>query len=161
MINRQLNKLLSLLVITVILVSCGHNKAYYYEFRELSKEGWAVNDLCKYETELNDTTQAYNIYIDVRHQGNYPYQNLWLFVSRMSPDSTIVNDTIACDLADYSGKWLGKGSGSVYLFSVPYTQFDVKASGKYVFGIRHGMRNEILKGISAIGLRIELQHGEE
>lgn len=161
MINRLLTKLLTLFLMSVLMVSCGHNKAHYYEFRELSQEGWAVNERCNFETELNDTVRGYNIYVDVRHQGNYPYQNLWLFVERMSPDSTVVNDTIACDLADYTGKWLGKGSGSVYLFSVPYENFQIEVPGNYVFGIRHGMRDEILKGISAIGLRIELQNGEE
>jgi len=161
MINRPLTKLLKLFLMAALLVSCSHNKSHYYEFRELSQEGWAVNERCNFEAELNDSVGGYNIYVDVRHQGNYPYQNLWLFVERMSPDSAVVNDTIACDLADYSGKWLGKGSGSVYLFSAPYAQFEIKAPGKYVIGIRHGMRDEVLKGISAIGLRIELQHGEE
>lgn len=161
MINRQLISLLAFLVIATLLVSCGGNKALYYEFRELSADGWSMSESCNYELDLKDTTQLYEIYVDVRHSGTYSYQNLWLFVERISPDSTVVNDTIACDLADYTGKWLGDGSGSVYLFTAPYLQFDAKEPGKYAFNIKHGMRDENLKGISAIGLRIEIQHGEE
>lgn len=142
-----------------LFVSCGP-KAAYFEFREISPEGWAMNSVCNYDVVL-DTVHTYTMMVDIRHAGNYPYQNLWLFAERMSPDSTVVRDTIACELADDKGKWLGKGSGSVYLFTVPYYQGKADMSGKYTFAIRHGMRNENLQGIYAIGLRVESQDGEK
>ena len=159
--NQQLvSKLLILFVVTEVFVSCGH-RALYNEFRKLPPEGWPINNSCNYVVEFADTTQLYDVFIDIRHAGNYPYQNLWLFVERLSPDSTVAIDTIACEMADYTGRWLGKGSGSVYLLTVPYRQSEVVETGKYTYKIRQGMWDEVLKGIYAIGLRLEFQHGEE
>ncbi|MEA4936964.1 MAG: gliding motility lipoprotein GldH [Paludibacter sp.] len=149
----------TLWIVVAFFASCGH-KAKYFEFREISPEGWTINTVCNYDVVM-DTMQTYNVVVDIRHAGNYPYQNLWLFAERMSPDSTVVRDTISCDLADYTGKWLGQGSGSVYLFSVPYHKGKVVVPGKYTYTIRHGMRDENLQGIYAIGLRVESQNGEK
>jgi gliding motility-associated lipoprotein GldH len=159
-IRLPINTLLLLLFIAIVSVSCG-KKPVYNEFRMIPAEGWQVKDYCDYEVELNDTTQLFNLYVNIRHAGNYPYQNLWLFVERMSPDSTVEKDTLECDLTDYSGKWLGEGSGSVYLLKVPFQQQKIELQGKYIFKIAHGMREEVLTGVHAIGLRIESQDGEE
>jgi gliding motility-associated lipoprotein GldH len=159
-IRLPISTLLLLLFIAIVSVSCG-KKPVYNEFRMIPAEGWQVDSRCDFEVDMNDTTQLFNLYVDVRHSGNYPYQNLWLFVERMSPDSTVVKDTIACDLADYKGKWLGVGSGSIYLLTVPYLQQKVEIQGKYIFKIVHGMRDEVLHGVHAIGLRIESEDGEK
>jgi gliding motility-associated lipoprotein GldH len=151
---------LLLLITAIIFLSC-EQKPVYNEFRITSPKGWEIGSRCEFEVALQDTTPLYDVYLSVRHAGNYPYQNLWLFVERVSPDSTIVNDTIACGLTDYRGKWSGRGSGSVYLQTVPYRQWKVGMSGKYVFKIKHGMRDEALKGVHAIGLRIESRDGEK
>jgi len=155
-----ISAILLLFIIAIIFISCD-KKPVYNEFRMIPAEEWLVNSRCDFEVELKDTTQLFNLYVNIRHSGDYPYQNLWLFVERMSPDSTVVKDTIACDLADYTGKWLGEGSGSVYLLTVPYQQLKVETQGKYVFRIVHGMRDEMLHGVHAIGLRIESQDGEK
>lgn len=155
-----ISTLLLLLFIAIVFISCG-KKPVYNEFRMIPAEGWRVNSHCDFEVEMNDTTQLFNVCVNVRHSGDYPYQNLWLFVERISPDSTVIKDTIACDLADYKGKWLGEGSGSVYLLTIPYQQQKVEKQGKYMFKIVHGMRDELLKGVHAVGLRIESQDGEK
>lgn len=159
-IRLPISTLLLLLFITIVFVSCG-KKPVYNEFRMIPAEGWQINNPCDFEVEMNDTIQLFNLFVNVRHAGDYPYQNLWLFIERMSPDSTVVKDTIACNLADYNGKWLGEGSGSVYLLKVPFQQLKIELQGKYIFKIVHGMRDQVLQGVHAIGLRIESQDGEK
>jgi gliding motility-associated lipoprotein GldH len=74
--------------------------------------------LCAFEFDVEDSLSEYNFTVNVRHRANYPYQNMWLFVQQISPDSSIVNDTIEFYLADNRGKWLGKGIGAVYTMPV-------------------------------------------
>lgn len=141
-------------------MSCAH-EMMYNEFRVISPSGWTANTQCVFEVKMTDTTQVYDLHINVRYGGDYPYQNLCLYVQRMSPDSTLSNDTISCNLADKSGKWLGIGSGSVYLLPVPFRPWIAKQQGSYIFKIKHGMSDKYLKGVYAIGLRIGLQDGKE
>ncbi|MDO9634757.1 MAG: gliding motility lipoprotein GldH [Paludibacter sp.] len=145
--------------VMLFFVACA-KKAVFNEFKLIAPAGWSADSICAFEMEVNEPDLRYNLFLNVRHTGAYPYQNLWLFVEKQSPDSILFNDTIACNLADHTGKWLGAGSGSVYLLSVPYQQqFD--SPGVYTYKIRHGMREDNLKGINAIGLRLAYQYGKE
>lgn len=152
---------LILLVAAFLLVSCVRQSAYN-EFSLVSPHGWRADSVCVFQVDMKDTVNSYNLTVHVRHTSAYPYQNLWLFVEQLSPDSQLVRDTISCTLADHTGKWLGTGSGSVYLYSVPLkmqNRFD--KPGSYHFGVVHGMRDEILTGIQAVGLRLENHHGKK
>ncbi|HRR62823.1 MAG TPA: gliding motility lipoprotein GldH, partial [Paludibacteraceae bacterium] len=73
------------------------------------------------------------------------------------PHSTLpIKDTIECYLADIHGKWLGSGVGNVFEMPVLYKQNECfKQSGTYTFQIIQGMRNEVLPGISNVGLKVE------
>ena len=96
------------------------------------------------------------MYVNVRNRGGYPYQNLWLFLRKISPDKILTKDSIECYLADQRGKWLGSGIGSIMEMPVLYQQ-NVKflKSGTYDYKIGHGMRDSILLGINDIGIRVE------
>jgi gliding motility-associated lipoprotein GldH len=79
-----------------------------------------------------------------------------MFLSRMSPDSLLTNDSIECYLADQRGKWLGSGIGSIMEMPVLYQQkIRFKKVGVYHYKIAHGMRDSILSGINDIGMRVE------
>jgi gliding motility-associated lipoprotein GldH len=65
-------------------------------------------------------------------------------------------DTLECELADYSGKWYGKGIGSVKFNRFMFRKgMRFRASGKYVFELEQAMRVRDLTGIRDIGLRVE------
>jgi gliding motility-associated lipoprotein GldH len=91
----------------------------------------------------------------VRNSDLYPYQNLWLLCKQEQPDSMVVTDTLECMLADDFGKWLGNGM-TLYqnVFSLR-DRYYFPDTGAYTLNIRHGMRDELLKGIENIGLLIE------
>lgn len=163
MINLQQIKRSIFVLIVVIsgLVSCGRQPVYN-EFNLIDLTGWSVDSTSVFKINMEDTTGGYDLTLQIRHTSAYPYQNLWLFVEQLSPDSQFVRDTISCNLADHTGKWLGTGTGSVFLYSIPLkvrNRFD--KPGTYQYAVVHGMRDEILKGIQAIGLKLENQHGEK
>lgn len=153
---RKINKSIIFFFIGITITSCVHYETYL-EYKILPPQGWDKDSVLTFQVNITDTSSLYNVYINVRNRGEYPYQNLWLFLNIQPPhDSLFINDTIECYLADVHGKWLGSGVGNVFEMPVLYKQnVCFKESGNYLFQIIHGMRNDILPGISNIGLKIE------
>jgi gliding motility-associated lipoprotein GldH len=104
---------------------------------------------------IDDETTTYDISFEVRNNSLYPYRNLWIFCDGKSPSGNLLRDTMECMLADEFGKWSGKGI-SLYQSSFPlHTGYKFPHKGQYTINFRQGMRNDALKGIPEIGLRIE------
>ena len=109
-----------------------------------------------FTVEISDTLSAYDILFSIRNNHNYPYRNLFLFVTTKSPTGQFLKDTIEYQIADEKGNWYGKGLGDIHNLSVPYKDnvlFTVP--GEYSFKLQHGMRTENLEGIIDIGLIIK------
>jgi gliding motility-associated lipoprotein GldH len=85
----------------------------------------------------------------------YDYQNLWLLCEEVQPDGASLKDTVECMLADDFGKWNGNGFTLFQNQFVLRNHYIFPDTGKYTVGIRHGMRNDNLRGIEDIGLFIE------
>jgi gliding motility-associated lipoprotein GldH len=105
---------------------------------------------------LKDASIPYDISLQLRNSDFYPYQNIWIIFAELHPTAeTAVNDTIEYRLADASGKWTGNG---ITLFQNRFplrTDYHFPDTGQYTIGIRHGMRDDLLKGIENVGLMIE------
>jgi gliding motility-associated lipoprotein GldH len=138
-----------------IFASCNFHDEYF-EYSSIRISGWSKDSLYVFRVPINDTTSTYNIYVNVRNRGEYPYQNLWLFMRTISPDTIKIKDSIECFLADQRGKWLGSGMGSIMEMPILYKQnIKYHKKGVYQYQIGHGMRDSLLTGINDIGLRIE------
>ena len=145
----------SAIFISLFLVSCNKNDVYL-KYKTITTNGWSKDSLCRFDIPIKDTTATYNLYVNIRNRGEYPYQNLWLFLSKMTPDSIQTLDSIECYLSDNRGKWLGTGIGSVMQMPVLYQQ-KVKFNrvGIFHYSIAHGMRDSVLIGINDIGMQVE------
>jgi gliding motility-associated lipoprotein GldH len=149
------NKIVILIFISLLVASCSGNDVFF-SYKTINTSGWNKDSLIIFDIPVKDTSAVYNIYVNIRNRGEYPYQNLWMFLSRMSPDSLLTNDSIECYLADQRGKWLGSGIGSIMEMPVLYQQkIRFKKVGVYHYKIAHGMRDSILSGINDIGMRVE------
>ncbi|MFZ5430788.1 MAG: gliding motility lipoprotein GldH [Bacteroidota bacterium] len=156
MYKKQLFSLAAgLLFAGFLVVSCDSSRLYD-TFRRIPESGWHADSLMVYRFEVPNTSGIHNIYFNIRNDRNYGFSNLWLFVDIIPPEGEQVTDTIQVILADPSGKWLGKGFSGLYTNQVPYrTQVYFPVQGTYTVQIRHGMRPEVLTGITDIGVRIE------
>ncbi len=161
MVKNSLNinfksKVIGLFLIAFVLISCDSNKVFD-QYIEVEDANWKKENIAKFSVNIEDTTNAHNLYINIRNKGDYAYSNLYLFVKIEGPDGNFSIDTVNCTLADKSGKWLGKGIGDLYDYNVPYIGgFKFAKSGTYNFSFEQAMRVENgLDGISDIGLRIE------
>ncbi len=144
-----------LLCLTLTFQACQRG-VVYQDHHNLPSEGWEHQDGILFETNIDDTLSLHELYLDVRNTTDYAYSNLFLFLEIAFPDGRMLRDTIECVLADKRGQWTGRGFGHVranrFLFrdDVWFPQ-----EGVYRFRLYHGMRHELLEGISDIGIRIE------
>jgi len=138
-----------------IFTACDKNLVFE-KYQSIPENGWHKDSLVVFTIPIADTLQNHNLYIDVRNDVEYKYSNLWLFVELNQPGKTGITDTLEILLADPSGRWLGEGFGGIKTRQVRYkggVYFPV--SGEYKINIQHGMRDELLEGITDIGFRVE------
>lgn len=115
-----------------------------------------MNDTIVFEVSINDTTNAHNIYFNVRNTSKYQMQNLYVFIHTIAPNGMTLTDTFECYLADDKGRWTGSGWGDLYDNQFIYKKnIRFPVSGKYTFKYTQGMRTETLQYISDVGIRIE------
>ena len=139
----------------LVLFSCDRNGIYDENINTV-KNSWSENNAAKFQVDIKDTISSHNIYVNIRNTTDYPNSNLYLFITTTSPTGFTKLDTLECLLADEQGNWLGKGFGYLRDNRVPYKhniRFPLK--GSYKFEIKQAMRTEELKGIAAVGIRVE------
>jgi len=144
----------SIFILSCLILFACVNKNAHIDFRSFKNAEWNKDSICQFEVNISDTINPYQIFIETRNDNSYPYRNIWLFVDIKTPLENIRKDTIGFDLADDFGKWLGQGF-SIYELEVPYEKsFIFRQQGNYVFSIRHGMRDDVLKGINEVGIKL-------
>ena len=142
------------LIVAIVMVACNSDIVYDGSVR-VANPTWHADSVARFEITIEDTTSDYQSGILIRNSGDYAYQNLWLFITEIAPDSTITCDTIQYFLADNYGRWLGSGIGSLYTYIYYYKEdLHYSQEGVYTYEIRQGMRDEELKGITNIGMQI-------
>jgi gliding motility-associated lipoprotein GldH len=158
MTKRTINSLLLLLSLVLFLGSCGRSRNIIFtDSAVMPGTTWNLSDKPDFRVNITDTALRTDVCFNIRTGSAYPFRNIWLFVTAVSPDGkTSISDTLQYDLADEKGKWYGKGFGDIHELKLPFRQnvyFPMK--GSYHFILQHGMRTEMLKGVYDIGIRIE------
>jgi len=156
------NNFLLLLVTVLTLSSC--NELLVYSDYEPIKEGkWEMGQEVDFQFSELDSTDTYNVFINVRNDDTFAFSNLFLIVELEYPSGNTVKDTLEYKMAEPSGEWLGKGMGSVKENKLWYKEkIDFPDSGVYKVNIFHAMRKNgdveglhILEGVTDVGLEIE------
>ncbi len=136
--------------------SCKYKSSGYEEYKTVNSMGWLQDSIAVFKYEVKDPKAIHNLTINVRNSGDYSYSNIWLFIDIVAPDRSTVKDTVEFQLAMPNGKWIGKGTSGLYSCQFPYrNNVFFPIAGTYTFKIEHGMRDDILKGISDVGIKID------
>ena len=156
MIN-GINRYSYVLILTSLFIiqSCERN-VVFTDSKAMTEQTWRLLDIPDFKVPVNDTINSNYVFFTIRTGSKYPFRNIYLFVTSISPDGKTIGDTLQYNLSDEKGKWYGKGFGDIHELKLPYKSnvyFPLK--GIYQFKIQHGMRVEDLKGVYDFGLRIE------
>ncbi|MCE1200445.1 MAG: gliding motility lipoprotein GldH [Marinilabiliales bacterium] len=155
--QRTFSNTFLLLFFCLTVASCG-GKLVFSEYKTLQGARWHQDSILRFDLTIPDSSKLYNLFLNVRNEGRYPYSNLWLFVNITPPKGQVIHDTIELSLATPEGKWLGYGLGDLYDMKYPYKQTTFfPTAGYYRLEIRQGMRTEdgFLKGIHDFGVTLD------
>lgn len=152
-----------LLFLAVLFNGCTEN-VLFQEDAQTPNGVWERNWNPTFSFEVADTVNAHDVYLDLRHTGDYPFSNLYAFVTLTAPDSTRLVDTVECTLADPSGRWYGKGQGFIssdrFQAHVLYKlRNKFPHAGRYSLTLEQAMRVDKLEGIIDVGVSVEKSKG--
>ncbi|HPF52088.1 MAG TPA: gliding motility lipoprotein GldH [Draconibacterium sp.] len=138
-----------------ILGACDSN-VVFEQYQPISNRIWNKDSVLVFDIPVTDTISNHNLYLSVRSDVKYSYSNLWLFITIKQPDGKSLSDKFEITLADPGGKWLGEGFGGLKTREVIFrSNVFFPVSGEYKISIGQGMREDVLQGISDIGIRID------
>lgn len=151
-------------VMALALAGCADNVVYQSSI-PVPDGAWDRSLAPEFAFDIADTLSQHDLYIDVRHTGEYPFSGLFLFVDLSGPGGRHLRDTVECLLADPMGRWYGKRAG--FLFAdrhrakVLYKLHNkFPASGRYTVRLEQAMRTDKLDGVVDVGISVERSAGQ-
>jgi len=140
--------------VSILLSSCGKETVV-----DLSKDvgnHWTQEAKVIFNYEINDSIMPVNFFINIRNTTDYQYANVYFFIKTIFPDQRYSIDTVECFVANMKGEWLGSGFGKFRDNSIPFKKnMRFPMTGAYRMEFEMAMRDSILDGIDALGIRIE------
>lgn len=140
------------------LFSCQPPSEIYTQFAEIKNGEWDRDETFYFELDssLFELNKPYDITIELTNSVNYPYKNIWLYMTHNLNDT--IKDThtqLEYFLADDEGRWYGGGFGSLYQTSLTFKKnYRFTEKRNYIFGVSHNMVDNPLKGIERIGVNV-------
>ncbi|MBW4890406.1 gliding motility lipoprotein GldH [Mucilaginibacter sp. HMF5004] len=123
---------------------------------EVTDLNWSYVDKVKIDVKIDDPSVFYNVYLNLRITPDYKYSNLFVLIHQIGPDRQVKNIRQEYTLANPDGEWLGQGSGNLYNYQMPSRlHYKFPAKGIYHFVIEQNMRDNPLREVSDVGLRVE------
>ncbi|KGK30473.1 MULTISPECIES: gliding motility lipoprotein GldH [Cellulophaga] len=146
----------------VLLASCDATTVSS-EYKSTPNGSWDKDDIKEFQITELDSTQHYDIFINLRNDEKYAYSNIFLIAELEYPNGASVKDTLEYEMTLPDGQWLGKGSGSIKESKLWYKENIVlPVKGVYNLKIAHAMRKNgrvegivDLEGITDVGYKIE------
>lgn len=138
----------------VTLISCGP-KIVFEKTVSFDQEYWSYGDSLNFEFSVKDTTMNYDLIVEIGHNSNFPYQNVYSNISTNYPDGTRQDQILSFELAEKTGKWYGKCKDEACTFIVPLqsaVRFD--QLGTYNIEFDQYSRTDSLWGFNDFTLRL-------
>jgi gliding motility-associated lipoprotein GldH len=145
-----------LAIILLAGVGCTDPNAVTDQSTEIANRNWAYTNKVKFTVNITDVQVPYNLYLNLRVTGDYKYSNMFVLVQQTNPDKKTAGTRYEVKLANPDGEWLGEGSGNMYSYQTPFRlNYTFPAKGTYTFQIEQNMRDNPLREVSDVGIRIE------
>lgn len=147
--------LLGYLCIAMALVACG-TLDVYEKTVAFPEHQWKNTEKPSFSFAIEDTVSAYHIFVILRHEDAYHFNNIWLNITTQAPKDTAKTQLVNITLADNAKGWLGTGMDDVFDHRARITRSPVKLKkGTYTFTLQQNMREEPLQFVMNAGIRVE------
>jgi gliding motility-associated lipoprotein GldH len=150
-----------IITLLFILVACDKSRVFD-EYHSVGGN-WKKNDTVKFNFKQLDTVKKYNLFVNIRNNNDYPFNNLFLIIALQQPGGKVKRDTLHYEMAAPDGTLLGEGFSDIKESKLYYKEnFRFSKAGEYKISIQHALRQagkiegvQELKGVSDVGFRIE------
>lgn len=138
----------------LMLTAC-EQESFYEVNKPIENRSWSYNNQPSFPIHITDNTAKYDLYVHPRHTAEYKYANLFFLLHQKGPKLQDTAFRYEVKLAELDGRWTGKNSGNLYS-----NEFLIKKdivfpdTGIYQFALEQNMREEPLKYISDIGIKL-------
>ncbi len=117
---------------------------------------WTYVKPIRVSIPVERTNAPYNVILNLRHTEKYKYSNIFLRIKQIGPDKKVKTWRKEYRLANLDGEWLGTGSGNLRSHQlVVFKNYRFPLKGTYIFEVEQNMRDNPLKEITDVGLRVE------
>lgn len=150
-----MKKLFGYICLGVALAGCGtldvYEKTVFFPGHE-----WANTNRPSFTFAITDTIAAYHIFVILRHEDAYHYNNIWMNIATRAPGDSLQAQQVNITLANNTKGWLGTGMDDLFDHRVRITRVPVKLrKGNYTFTLQQHMREEPLRFVLNAGIRVE------
>lgn len=150
----------ALLLLVMIIFSSCDKKRVFDEYKSVGS-AWHKDSIVTFNLPELDSTKRYNLFINVRDNNDYQFNNLFLIVALELPNGFTKVDTLEYQMAEPDGTLLGNGFSDLKESKLFYKE-NVRFRSKYKVYIKQAVREngkvlgvKALDGITEVGFRIE------
>ena len=156
----SLNNSFLFFLMLLTLFSCD-KKRVFDEYKSVGKS-WNKDSIVSFDLPKLDPKKQYNLFINIRYNNDFPFNNLFLIVLMEQPDKKTKVDTLEYQMANADGSLLGDGFTDVKESKLIFKERVKFTEGDYKIHIKQAVRQtgkvtgvEKLDGITEVGFRIE------
>ena len=150
----------ALLLLVMIIFSSCDKKRVFDEYKSVGS-AWHKDSIVTFNLPELDSTKRYDLFINVRDNNDYQFNNLFLIVALELPNGFTKVDTLEYQMAEPDGTLLGNGFSDLKESKLFYKE-NVRFRSKYKVYIKQAVREngkilgvKALDGITEVGFRIE------
>lgn len=151
-----MKKIVSLILFSILLVSCGQIGLYEKQVPIPSQE-WYYDSIPEFTFHIEDTTSQYNLFVVLRHTDRYKYNNIWIRIGSKAPGDSMKFQKLNLKLANDNKEWEGTGMNDIFEVRKMISPGPIyfQKPGDYTFSIEQIMRENPLEHILNVGFRVE------
>lgn len=151
-----MKNLLAFLIVLVVLSGCMPINLYEKQI-QIPTQKWYYSYVPKFTFHIEDTVTSYQMYIVIRHTDQYEYNNIWIKLGTQYEEDSINYQRMNLRLAAPGMGWEGRGMGDIFEVRKMITPGAVTfgQAGDYTFSMEQVMRENPLRHILSVGMRIE------
>ncbi len=140
-------------MLLLFLISCGP-EVIVEESLQIDNS-WSYDNVLHLTADISDTENKFDLLIQVDHDENFAFQNVYLQIKTVFPNGKEVEEPISLELSNKKGHWQSQCSGSnCSLQFFLQENFKFESAGKHEFFISQYSRDPQLEGIQSIQLKL-------
>ena len=152
-----MNKLFTLLTLSLMLFSCQPEGRVFSENKELSAQlQWLKEDVIQFDVPIDDISSSYDMNLNFRYATGYQFDVVKVRVTETSPSGKEVVEEFDLKIRDKNGDYIGEPALDIW-DSEHLIKEKVKfnESGTYTYKIEHTMPQDQLHFAMELGLTID------